>query len=124
MCLIAVWFTSAIFSTHVIWAALYLGKPVTIGIIAWLIWCAAGLVYAVLQFDAYTFAREHLLAERAVTRAYRALQACAKVIHARVDRGVPVRGTPLHAVAMERHSRALAALLVAQRFRERRDGKA
>lgn len=118
---IVIWFIGVLFMAMVIWAALMLGKPVTAGNLAWMAWNIAGLVWSVLQFEKYTFAREHLMAERKLTLEYRALQACAEVIHDRIARGVLVYGTPLHKVARERKRRALDALRVAQAFRAKRD---
>ena len=122
MAAIAIWFVGVCFMAMVIWAALMLGKPVSAKDIALLLWHACGLVWSVMNFDRYTFKREHLQAEQALTRAYRALHACGELIRYRVDRGIPVRGTPLHTVALVRKRRALEALQVAQAFRAKRDG--
>lgn len=103
-----------------IWSKLFLGKPVTAGDVGWLVFDVAALVWVVMDFERYTFKREHLMAERKLTREYRALHACAVVIHDRFERGLPVRGTPLHQVALERQRRARDALNVAMWFRERR----
>lgn len=106
-------------------AGLILDKPLTGEWRLWLLlatglWC---VVSAVLKYDHLCFMREHLAAERRLTKACWALQACAEVISDRADRGARIYGTPLHATALALKGRALEAMKVAQRFRERRDGK-
>lgn len=124
MAIVALWFFLFAFRALYIWAGMYLGKPIAASDLAWQAWNLAGLVWSVMQFEKYTFAREHLMAERKLTQAYRALQACAELVHYRIDRGIRVYGTPLHTVALVRKRRALEALRVAQVFRDRRDGAA
>lgn len=124
MAIIALWFFLFAFRALYIWAGLYLGKPIAASDFAWQAWNLAGLVWSVMQFEKYTFAREHLMAERKLTQAYRALQACAELVHYRIDRGIRVYGTPLHTAALIRKRRALDALRVAQLFRAKRDGVA
>lgn len=124
MAIVALWFFLFAFRALYIWAGLYLGKPIAFSDFAWQAWNLAGLVWSVMQFEKYTFAREHLMAENKLAREWRALKACAEVIHDRIARGVLVYGTPLHTAALVRKRRALDALRVAQVFRAKRDGVA
>lgn len=109
----------AAFNALFIWALLYLEKPVGVGDVGRVIFSFALLAWACLDFDRYTFKREHLQAERKLTQAYRALQVCAELVHYRIDRGIRVYGTPLHTSALVRKRRALDALRAAQWFRDR-----
>jgi hypothetical protein len=121
---IAFWFVLSVLKALTIWALLYLGKPVPLSDLFFQVGNVAFLAWAVIDFDRYTFAREHLMAERKLTRAYRALQACAELVHYRIDRGIRVYGTPLHTAALVRKRGALEALRAAQVFRDKRDGVA
>lgn len=120
MAIVALWFFLFAFRALYIWAGLYLGKPIAASDFAWQAWNLAGLVWSVMQFEKYTFAREHLMAENKLARAHLGLLACAEVWRDRIARGVLVYGTPLHTVARERKRRALDALRVAQAFRNKR----
>lgn len=107
-----------------IMALLWVGKPIMLFNMACMALLLLLLVHSALDFDRYTFAREHLMAENKLAREWRALKACAEVIHDRIDRGVLVYGTPLHTAALVRKRRVMEALRVAQVFRDKRDGVA
>lgn len=124
MLCIVVCFLASAWMFLVIWAGLMIGAAVSLRDVLLLAYNVTLLTWSCVQFDKYTFMREHLLAERKLTREYRALQACAKLVHCRIDRGVRVYGTQLHTMVLVRKRRAMEALKAAQWFRDRRDSKA